>query len=186
MPVQFAEHDGVTLIAMSLDDILSSIDSEIAQLRQARALLGGIATGTRGRKAGVSSTKPKRKLSAAAREQIAAAQRKRWAATKKAARNIPVKVAKEATAPAKKIAKLRKLSAKTRKAIADAQRKRWAKVKAEKAAKKVPAKKAARKAPAKKATAKPKKAAPKKAPAAKAKKAAPEKATPAATEAAPF
>ena len=72
------------------------------------------------------------------------------------------KAAKEATAPAKKIAKRRKLSAKTRKAIADAQRKRWAKVKAEKAAKKVPAKKAARKAPAKKATAKPKKAASKK------------------------
>ena len=60
MPVYFAEHCGVTLIAMSLDDILSSIDAEIAQLRQARALLGGIATGTRGGRSGVPSTKPKR------------------------------------------------------------------------------------------------------------------------------
>lgn len=87
MPVYFAETLRVTLIAMSLDDILSSIDSEIAQLKQARTLLAGIETTTRGvRSAGSPSVKPKRTMSAAAREQIAAAQRKRWAKVRKAAK----------------------------------------------------------------------------------------------------
>jgi hypothetical protein len=71
---------------MSIDNLLSSIDSEIARLTQARALLAGI--GERGGKYPASlSAKPKRILSAAARKKIAAAQRKRWAAVKKAAKN---------------------------------------------------------------------------------------------------
>lgn len=61
---------------MSISDLLFSIDSEIAQLQQARALLAGTLGG---KSAGSPSVKPKRKLSAAAREKIAAAQRKRWA-----------------------------------------------------------------------------------------------------------
>lgn len=73
----------VKLVRMSLTDIVSSIDSEIAALQQARALLTG--TGSRTVKAGRPS-KRKYKLSAEARERIAAAQRKRWAAQTKAAK----------------------------------------------------------------------------------------------------
>jgi hypothetical protein len=62
---------------MNLQNLLSSIDSEIARLKQARALLAG-STGHAG------IVKPKRTLSVAARKKIAAAQRKRWAAVRKA------------------------------------------------------------------------------------------------------
>lgn len=73
---------------MSLDNLLSSIDAEIARLQQARALLAG--TGTRGGRVVNSSkttSKPRRKrvMSAEARKRIGEAQRKRWAAQKKAA-----------------------------------------------------------------------------------------------------
>jgi hypothetical protein len=68
---------------MAISDLLSSIDSEIARLQQARFLLAGVSTGTRVEPRPV---KAKRILSAAARERIAAAQRKRWAAQKKAAK----------------------------------------------------------------------------------------------------
>jgi DNA-binding protein HU-beta len=87
---------------MNIDDLLSSIDSEIARLQQARALLSGID------KQDAKPTKRKRpKLSAAARKRIGDAQRKRWAAVRKAAKNIPVKAAKKTVkrAPAKKVAK---------------------------------------------------------------------------------
>jgi len=72
-----------TLLHMAISDLLSSIDSEIARLQQARSLLAGVSTGTRGESRPV---RAKRTLSAAAREKIAAAQRKRWAAQKKAAK----------------------------------------------------------------------------------------------------
>jgi hypothetical protein len=72
---------------MAINDLLSSIDSEIARLQQARSLLAGDSTGARGGYAAASRpVKAKRILSAAARERIAAAQRKRWAAQKKAAK----------------------------------------------------------------------------------------------------
>jgi hypothetical protein len=72
---------------MAISDLLSSIDSEIARLQQARSLLAGVSTGTRGGYTAESRpVKAKRTLSAAAREKIAAAQRKRWAAQKKAAK----------------------------------------------------------------------------------------------------
>jgi hypothetical protein len=61
---------------MSINNLLSSIDSEIATLTKARALLAGLAVNS-------PSAKPKRKMSKAARMKIAAAQRKRWAAVKK-------------------------------------------------------------------------------------------------------
>ena len=64
---------------MNLNEILSSIDSEIASLQQARALLAG-------QVAGKGRAIKKRTLSAEARAKISAAQRKRWAAQKKAAR----------------------------------------------------------------------------------------------------
>ena len=67
---------------MNLNEILSSIDSEIASLQQARALLAGQV----GHSAGKGRATKKRTLSAEARAKIAAAQRKRWAAQKKAAK----------------------------------------------------------------------------------------------------
>jgi hypothetical protein len=76
-----------TLLHMAINDLLSSINSEIARLQQARSLLAGDSIGTRGGYAAASRpVRAKRTLSAAAREKIAAAQRKRWAAQKKAAK----------------------------------------------------------------------------------------------------
>jgi len=66
---------------MSINDLLSSIDSEIARLKQARALLAGI-----DREKSAPAIRPRRKLSAAARKRIGDAQRKRWAAVRKAAK----------------------------------------------------------------------------------------------------
>ena len=60
------------LPGMTLDNIIASIDSEIARLQKVRALLS---TET--------SAPKRRRLSAAARKKIAAAQRKRWANVKK-------------------------------------------------------------------------------------------------------
>ena len=79
---------------MSNDDIIASIEARIAQLQQARQLMGLMAlTVAFGPKRAVASpgsdapgTKPKRKLSAAARKKIPVAQKKRWAAKKKAAK----------------------------------------------------------------------------------------------------
>lgn len=68
--------------------ILNAIDEEIARLRQARALLGGVGSATTrktAKKASASASsepKPRRKLSAKARHAIAEAQRKRWAKVK--------------------------------------------------------------------------------------------------------
>jgi predicted nucleotide-binding protein (sugar kinase/HSP70/actin superfamily) len=87
---------------MAISDILASIDRDIAQLQQARVLLGGTATTAPKKKAGrpkktVSSVgakavsvkkavkKTKRNLSPEARKRIADAAKRRWAATKKAA-----------------------------------------------------------------------------------------------------
>lgn len=74
---------------MSIDSILAEIDSEIARLTQARALLsstGSSSTGVAGAKAKDAPVKAKKRkkrvLSAEARKRIADAQRKRWAAHK--------------------------------------------------------------------------------------------------------
>ena len=62
-------------------EILASIDSEIARLKQVRVLLSGDET-----KQKTSTPTPKRhKLSKAARAKIAAAQKARWAKQKGAA-----------------------------------------------------------------------------------------------------
>lgn len=152
---------------MEIETLIAEIDAEIARLQQARALLAG----SQVRTTTASAKKPaKLKLSAAARERIAAAQRKRWAKANNAMKTAPVKAAKKVAAPAK----IRGMSAAARKRIAAAQRKRWAGIKA--------AEEATKKAPAKKAAAV-KKTTVKKAPAAKAKEVVPEKATPASTEA---
>lgn len=89
---------------MAISDILAILDSEIAQLQQARALLGGGAALAPKRKAG----RPKKVV----------------AAPKKAAA-----VALVAAKPAKK-KKKRNLSPEGRKRIAEAVKKRWAAQKA--------------------------------------------------------
>jgi hypothetical protein len=63
---------------MTIDKIIASIDSEIAQLTKARALLSGDGAN----KAATPKTPKKRKMSAAARKRIGDAQRKRWAEQK--------------------------------------------------------------------------------------------------------
>jgi hypothetical protein len=64
---------------MTLETILASIDSEIAQLKQARALLStdGIT-----KTPSASPVRKKHKMSAAARKRIGDAQRRRWAKQK--------------------------------------------------------------------------------------------------------
>jgi len=64
---------------MTLENILASIDSEIAQLTHARALLSGNETKNTTTAALV---RKKRRMSAAARKRIGDAQRKRWAKQK--------------------------------------------------------------------------------------------------------
>jgi hypothetical protein len=84
---------------MALSDILASIDREIGQLQQARALLSGAAVPAAKKKAGrpkktaakavpvavKSAKKKKRNLSPEGRKRIAEAVKRRWAAQKKAA-----------------------------------------------------------------------------------------------------
>ena len=76
---------------MRLATILSEIDIEIAKLKQVRALLNGETKSARkpGRPknevAAVKTAKKTKGISAEGRARIAAAQRKRWAAAKKAA-----------------------------------------------------------------------------------------------------
>lgn len=82
----FRANRSVTLIRMNTADLLSSIDSEISLFQQVRALLAGEVPSVR------RVAKPAKKhhtLSAEARERIAAAQRKRWAAQKKTAKKSP-------------------------------------------------------------------------------------------------
>jgi len=74
---------------MNTQDIVSTIDAEIARLQSARSLLAGTAsTKHRGRpRTSESAGAPqKRTMSAAGRERIAEAQRKRWAKQKAAKR----------------------------------------------------------------------------------------------------
>jgi hypothetical protein len=71
---------------MSLNDVLSAIDAEISSLQEARSLLTDSGTGRRGTtSASTRSAKRKGTLSAEGRRHIVEAQRKRWAAQKKAA-----------------------------------------------------------------------------------------------------
>jgi hypothetical protein len=83
---------------MALSDILASIDSEIAQLQKARALIVGATAPVAKKKAGrprklaaevisapaKPAKKKKRNLSPEGRKRIAEAVKRRWAAQKKA------------------------------------------------------------------------------------------------------
>jgi hypothetical protein len=78
----------ITLEPMSIENLLATLDAEITRLQQARELLAGTSASgrkTASRAKAASVTRPKRVMSAAARKRIAEAQRKRWAAQKKAA-----------------------------------------------------------------------------------------------------
>lgn len=70
---------------MTIDSILAQIDSEIARLTQARALLsnaGKVSAQVKSAPSKPAGRRRKRVLSAEARKRIADAQRKRWAAQK--------------------------------------------------------------------------------------------------------
>jgi hypothetical protein len=77
---------------MSIDTVIAGIDAEISRLEQARTLLAGTASPApkkRGRPAGAVKAvakpmKKKRTMSPEGRARIAAAQKARWAAQKKA------------------------------------------------------------------------------------------------------
>jgi hypothetical protein len=84
---------------MDTNDIILEIDAEISRLQQARTLLSGTDTTAKrkpGRPAGAripSKTKAVHSMSAEARAKIAAAQKARWAKTKKAAKKAARNVA---------------------------------------------------------------------------------------------
>ena len=70
---------------MNIEEIATAIDAEIARLHQVRDAIAGFSGDTklRGKPPASRSLKAKKRtLSAAAREKIAAAQRKRWAKQK--------------------------------------------------------------------------------------------------------
>ncbi|MDR3726066.1 MAG: hypothetical protein P4K86_03390 [Terracidiphilus sp.] len=73
---------------MGVSEILSQIDREIAQLQQARALLGGgVAPAPKKAAAAPAAKKPakkKRNLTPEGRKRIAEAVKRRWAEQKKA------------------------------------------------------------------------------------------------------
>jgi peptidoglycan hydrolase CwlO-like protein len=85
------------------------LDAQIAELRQ--LLSGNAADNT------APATKKRRGMSAAARARIAAAQRKRWAESRKQSETAPPKAAAR---------KKRRLSAAGRRAIIEATKRRWA------------------------------------------------------------
>jgi len=77
---------------MGVSEIVASIDREIAQLRQARALLGeetsqpkALTVRASSSARGKGAKRGKRLLSPEGRKRIADAQKKRWAARRKAA-----------------------------------------------------------------------------------------------------
>jgi hypothetical protein len=75
-------------VSVKTTEILAALDAEIARLQETRNALAGLSGAKRrGRPSASASpsqtTNKKRVLSAAAREKIAAAQRKRWAKQKK-------------------------------------------------------------------------------------------------------
>lgn len=77
---------------MELKEILAALDDEISRLKQVRSLLAGadghVTQSATSFAFGANQTAPRkrRRMSAKARARIAAAQKKRWAAQKKAAK----------------------------------------------------------------------------------------------------
>lgn len=80
---------------MNMNSIISELDAEIARLESARAILAKLDSGSAPARAKPTAKPHRRKMSKAARERIAAAQRKRWKAQRanaKAPRKGPAKV----------------------------------------------------------------------------------------------
>lgn len=72
---------------MPIEEIVAAVDAEIARLHQVRTLLAQNGRGLAHAGSLVDGgSKPRRKMSAAGRARIAAAQRARWAKLKKAAK----------------------------------------------------------------------------------------------------
>lgn len=109
-------HEIITAAIEGFETQKKRIDDQIAELR---TLLAG---GSSEPAAPAPQKQKRRKMSAAGRKAIAEAQRKRWAASKKAA---------EGSAPEVASKPKRKLSAAGRKAIIAATKKRWALKRAE-------------------------------------------------------
>ena len=106
------------LLPYALAGLVQRRDEIIAKIAEIRAQLAGEVIAAPGAvKTGATKKRGRRKrvLSAEAREKIAAAQRARWAATRKGA-----------PAAKKAAKKKRTLSPEARARIAEAQRKRWA------------------------------------------------------------
>ena len=68
------------MFAMTANDILAAIDTEISRLQQARALLAGLD----GQPANPKATRKTHKVTPEGRMRIAEAMRRRWAAKRKA------------------------------------------------------------------------------------------------------
>jgi hypothetical protein len=75
---------------VNTQELVAAIDQEIARLQSARNLLAGSGETTRrGRPPATGKKQPARRvLSAAGRQKIGEAQRKRWAAQKKQTKNV--------------------------------------------------------------------------------------------------
>jgi hypothetical protein len=71
---------------VAIESILKEIDAEIARLQEVKKVLSGAEAQNGFKGHTVAKKRKRRKLSAEAREKIAAAQRKRWAAVKKTAK----------------------------------------------------------------------------------------------------
>ena len=86
MGCQHANRLQYTFFHMSIPEILTLIDAEIASLQQARALIGGFQTKPKpGRPVGSGKKKKKRNMSPEGRARLVAAVKARWARQKKAA-----------------------------------------------------------------------------------------------------
>ena len=91
---------------MDISSIIDAIDSEIARLQQARAVLAqsnGTVSSVTKRSAPGKRRSGKRTLSPEARKRIAEAQKKRWAAVRKQKAEVSKTTAKK-TGPAKRAA----------------------------------------------------------------------------------
>jgi len=116
MPTKLS-HEIITAAILGFEEQKRHIDTRIAELRAIQS--GGSAEPTA---TPTPVRRKRRKMSAAGRARIAEAQRKRWAASKKAS---------QPSAPQKTAKPKRRLSAAGRKAIVAAAKKRWALKRAE-------------------------------------------------------
>jgi hypothetical protein len=130
VPISTTNHELLRYALIGLEQQKKDIDAKIAEILQSMEPSAPVAA-TAKAAAPAASTGGKRTLSAEARARIAAAQRKRWAASRKGAgatAKTPTAKTAAAKAPATKApaTKKRVLSAEARARIAAAQRKRWA------------------------------------------------------------